>query len=507
MFEAYKALDPLSKINNFLLNFEAVDQQNNKVNDGIDHLFGNEGNDWLVGGTMSDRLFGGMGDDLLNADDNLETSSGLNNIPDPTPYADADFAFGGGGYDVMIANTGADRLIDWSKRFNTYVVPIIATVAGGQLTSPTVLREPSNPNTDLLVKLGLSGGGDQDVHATANQFYAELGLVTSEDGATWQAQIRLAAERDPAPTNLSQGLDTSGTPESLPAALINIRETSPLTVSELGTYRILHVTLTSPPLTDVILQAVSQSNSEVSVSPATLTFTKLNWNIPQQITLKGVDDALQDGSRSVNVTVQVDRVRSDAAYASAPAVIVIVINTDNELSVAAVNAPSFSSGPRQPTFTWSAASGPAVRYELKIDRIDVAQTDLIRLSTLTAATFTVPTPMAAGSYRFWIRAISSSGVIGDWSTPLNFTVASVVTSQLTPEFDVLAAIDRVFENDLIFTSASVTTSASGSHEATLPAEPPLIANVDQTSQTNRADAVPTDFLFDIGPVRQDDWQQ
>ena len=507
MFEAYKALDPLSKINNFLLNFEAVDQQNNKVNDGIDHLFGNEGNDWLVGGTMSDRLFGGMGDDLLNADDNLETSSGLNNIPDPTLYADADFAFGGGGYDVMIANTGADRLIDWSKRFNTYVVPIIATVAGGQLTSPTVLREPSNPITDLLVKLGLSGGGDQDVHATANQFYAELGLVTSEDGATWQAQIRLAANRDPAPTNLSQGLDTSGTPESLPAALINIRETSPLTVSELGTYRILHVTLTSPPLTDVILQAVSQSNSEVSVSPATLTFTKLNWSIPQQITLKGVDDALQDGSRSVNVTVQVDRVRSDAAYASAPAVIVIVINTDNELSVAAVNAPSFSSGPRQPTFTWSAASGPAVRYELKIDRIDVAQTDLIRLSTLTAATFTVPTPMAAGSYRVWIRAISSSGVIGDWSTPLNFTVASVSTSQLTPEFDVLAAIDRVFENDLLFTSASVTTAASGSHEATLPAEPPLIANVDQTAQTNRADTVLTDLLFNIGPVRQDDWQQ
>jgi hypothetical protein len=115
--------------------------------------------------------------------------------------------------------------------------------------------------------------------------------------------------------------------------------------------------------------------------------------------------------------------------------------------------------------------------------------------------------MAAGSYRVWIRAISSSGVIGDWSTPLNFTVASAVTSQLTPEFDVLAAIDRVFQNDLIFTSASVTTAASGSHEATLPAEPPLIANVDQTSQTNRADAVPTDFLFDIGPVRQDDWQQ
>jgi hypothetical protein len=207
--------------------------------------------------------------------------------------------------------------------------------------------------------------------------------------------------------------------------LINIRETSPLTVSEFGTYQILHVTLTSPPLANVILQAVSQNNSEVSVSPATLTFTKFNWRIPQQITLKGVDDALQDGSRSVIVTVQVDRVRSDAAYSSAPARLINVINTDNELYVAAVNAPSFSTGPGLPTFTWTAASGPSVRYELKIDRIDIAQTDLIRLSTLTAATFTVSAPMAPGSYRLWISAISGLGVIGDWSTPLNFTVSEI----------------------------------------------------------------------------------
>ncbi|MEI6540537.1 MAG: hypothetical protein WCO86_13605, partial [Planctomycetota bacterium] len=142
-------------------------------------------------------------------------------------------------------------------------------------------------------------------------------------------------------------------------------------------------------------------------------------------TLKGVDDALQDGSRSVTVTVQVDRVRSDAAYSSAPAGFINVINTDNELYVAAVNAPSFSTGLGLPTFTWTAASGPSVRYELKIDRMDIAEPDLIRLSTLTATTFTVPAPMAPGSYRLWIRAISGSGVFGDWSTPLNFTVAEI----------------------------------------------------------------------------------
>ena len=44
-------------------------------------------------GTGHDRLFGGMGDDLINADDNLDTNSGLNNQPDAPAFADADFGF------------------------------------------------------------------------------------------------------------------------------------------------------------------------------------------------------------------------------------------------------------------------------------------------------------------------------------------------------------------------------------------------------------------------------
>src|SRR5205823_2004824 len=86
----YDPNNPLVKVLigglNWLLNFDANDGVTDTfwtagtpyVTDGNDHLFGDLGNDWLVGGTGRDTLFGGWGNDLLNADDNLATTT-----PDP----------------------------------------------------------------------------------------------------------------------------------------------------------------------------------------------------------------------------------------------------------------------------------------------------------------------------------------------------------------------------------------------------------------------------------------
>jgi Ca2+-binding RTX toxin-like protein len=226
MFADYNPVDPLSKIAGFVLNFDATDSFGAKVDDGMDNIFGNDGNDWLVGGTRNDRMFGGMGDDLLNADDNLDTNGGLNNVVDATAFADADFAFGGGGFDVLIANTGADRLIDWSKRFNTFVVPVLPTVTAPMVAAPTVLRDPTPPLVNLLLELGRSGGADQSISVEADALYAELGLVTIEDGPIWNAQIWQGLDRDPRPANLFAGIDTLGALEARPAAPKRVTPTS-----------------------------------------------------------------------------------------------------------------------------------------------------------------------------------------------------------------------------------------------------------------------------------------
>jgi len=207
-FAAYDENDALSKVEGFLLNFEAADQFGEKVNDGDDILFGDLGNDWLVGGTNSDHLYGGYGNDLLNVDDNLDTNGGANNQPDAPLFADADIAYGGAGRDRLIANTGADRLIDWVGEFNSYIVPF------GPFGAATVSRKPQPQLMDYLCDLSKSDGADQTLGSDAarnGEPFGELGVVSQRDD-DWNDQT--GPPDDPQPGN------TGGTKKDV------IRETS-----------------------------------------------------------------------------------------------------------------------------------------------------------------------------------------------------------------------------------------------------------------------------------------
>jgi Ca2+-binding RTX toxin-like protein len=192
---AYDANNPRQKIAGFLVNFDAATAAGQKIEDGKDRMFGDLGHDWLVGGTGKDRLFGGPGDDLLNADDNHDTSGGLNNAPDSPAFADGDFAYGGGGLDVLIANTGNDRLVDWKGEFNSFIVPF------SPFGMPTVVRSPSPHWQSFVMHLGRTSGADMSL-TNPN---SEIGLTTSDTGGP----------RDPQAGNLpGVGRDTQGGPEN-----------------------------------------------------------------------------------------------------------------------------------------------------------------------------------------------------------------------------------------------------------------------------------------------------
>jgi hypothetical protein len=204
-FAWYDEYNPLVKIDGFLLNFDATEgpaTDTGKNTDGDDAIFGDLGNDWIVGGTGQDHLYGGWGDDLLNADDNLETAEGANNAPD-TDATYEDIAYGGAGRDVLIANTGGDRLIDWVGEFNSYIVPFapygIATI------SRTV--QPQLP--EYLYALSMSDGVDmtraEDTGADAvrnGEPEGELGVIRQKDSA-WHDQT--GAPADPQAGNIAGG--------------------------------------------------------------------------------------------------------------------------------------------------------------------------------------------------------------------------------------------------------------------------------------------------------------
>ncbi len=110
--------------------------------------------------------------------------------------------------------------------------------------------------------------------------------------------------------------------------------------------------------------------------------------------------------------------------------------------------PTGTAASSTPALTWSAVQG-AVRYELRLDRTDVVQNRLIVETNLTSPTFTPASALAAGSYRFWVRAVSASGEFSPWSNLSTFSVAAVNEDDQVPRGDVdnefLFAILPTFE--------------------------------------------------------------
>ena len=78
-----------------------------------------------------------------------------------------------------------------------------------------------------------------------------------------------------------------------------------------------------------------------------------------------------------------------------------------------------------PTFNWQGTAG-ATTYEILVKRISSPdQPIVINVTGLTGTSYTTTVTLQPGqTYRWWIRGISSGGVAGPWSQPLDFRVAS-----------------------------------------------------------------------------------
>jgi predicted phage tail protein len=65
-----------------------------------------------------------------------------------------------------------------------------------------------------------------------------------------------------------------------------------------------------------------------------------------------------------------------------------------------------------------------VRYDLWVNQIG-GQSQIIRQQNLITTSYTPGNSLPAGSYRAWIRAISSSGEFSPWSLEVAFAVAAI----------------------------------------------------------------------------------
>ncbi|CAN0584049.1 unnamed protein product, partial [Ectocarpus sp. 12 AP-2014] len=116
---------------------------------------------------------------------------------------------------------------------------------------------------------------------------------------------------------------------------------------ESGTIDQFNVVLDAQPLTNVVIQVTSLNTAEGIVSPGNLTFTTLNWNIPQTVTVTGQDDIIVDGPQTYNVRLRVTAATSDDAFDPLPNQFVSVTNQDNDtpgVNVSAINGNTTEAG-------------------------------------------------------------------------------------------------------------------------------------------------------------------
>lgn len=102
-----------------------------------------------------------------------------------------------------------------------------------------------------------------------------------------------------------------------------------LLTTESGGTASFTVALHTPPTADVTIGVASSDPGEGTASPATLTFTVNDWNVPQTVTVTGQDDALTDGSVAYSI-VLAPATSTDTNYLGLNPDDVAVANADNE---------------------------------------------------------------------------------------------------------------------------------------------------------------------------------
>jgi hypothetical protein len=216
------------------------------------------------------------------------------------------------------------------------------------------------PNHNLYVASYGYGDGDGDVEEFSGTSGALIGLAAS--GVTNAYGIQF----DPA-GNLDVSSQSSGTIETfspngaLLGALASglpepayISSTSILVTSETGTSSQFSVELNTKPLAPVtITLVVSPANG----SQASLTFTPSNWNVPQTVTVLGVDNHLSGGETTYQIDGTLSSSDSNYNNTTTSPITVFNENTDTATTAALTSSQGATTYGQSVTFTAVVSDG------------------------------------------------------------------------------------------------------------------------------------------------------
>lgn len=279
---------------------------------------------------------------------------------------------------------------------------------------------------------------------------------------------------------------------------ITVAPTSGLVTSEAGTTATFTVVLNSMPSSDVVVGLSSDTPSEGTVSPASLTFTSTDWNMPQTVTVTGVDDVVADGSRAYTV-LTTSAASADLDY-----------NGFNPVDVAASNLDDDSPGVTVvavPGLTTTEAGGSATfTVVLNVDPGMAVHIDFVSSDTTEG---TVSPSMLTFDHLNWDmpQTITVTGVndaVDDGD--ISYSVLTSVTSSPNPLYDGVPVADVNVTNldddaagvTVTPTSGLVTTEAGANATFTvvLTSQPSGDVTINlASSNSGEGTASPANLLF------------
>ncbi|MFO0888457.1 MAG: Calx-beta domain-containing protein [Isosphaeraceae bacterium] len=221
------------------------------------------------------------------------------------------------------------------------------TEAGG--TASFTIRLTSRPSADVTIALSSSntaeGTVDASVTLTADNWKDGVTVTITgvddfvADGPIGYQVVTAAAVSADANYDGLDPADISVVNEDDDKAGITVVPTSGLVTTETGGKATFTVVLDSRPTADVTIALSSSNTAEGTVGPASLTFTADNWNVPQIVTVTGVDDGVEDGSVAYSIITD-PAVSADPGYDGLDPADVSATNVDDHTPNALLSIPS-----------------------------------------------------------------------------------------------------------------------------------------------------------------------
>ncbi len=215
----------------------------------------------------------------------------------------------------------------------------ITTTENGGVTVITV-KLSSQPTGDVTIPFASSDISEGTISATSLTFTAanwnveQSITVKGEDDAVAdgnQLYYLVSGEVTSTDPNYA-GLNPAN------ATIVNVdNDTASFTVTpvtglqttEAGGTATFTVVLNAQPTADVHVTLTSGDLTEATMLPAGLTFTAVNWNVPQTVTVTGIDDFVADGDQPFTIFLN-PATSIDLAYQGVDPADVTGNNKDNE---------------------------------------------------------------------------------------------------------------------------------------------------------------------------------